>query len=119
MFPGYGFVRQRGIADLNTLLDVRGVRDVLRIQGKPAFLPDQAVMAIFKKQIQQQQEWIAEAKSPRRVAFKQGDRVRVDDDGGAYAGMVATVDKVDGKGRIEVLFGMIRHKLPAEMVVAA
>ena len=119
MFPGYGFVRQRGIADLNTLLDVRGVRDVLRIQGKPAFLPDQAVMAIFKKQIQQQQEWIAEAKSPRRIAFKQGDRVRVDDDGGAYAGMVATVDKVDGKGRIEVLFGMIRHKLPAEMVVAA
>ncbi len=77
-------------------------------------------MAIFRKQIEQQHEWIAQTSRPRRPAtFKRGDRVRVGDDGGAYAGLVATVDKIDGKGRIEVLFGMIRHTLPAEMVIAA
>lgn len=122
MFPGYGFVRRRGISDINQLIDVRGVRDVMRIQGRPVSLPDAAVMAVFRKQFEQQQEWIAEtAGGKRRTAsvFKRGDRVRVDDDGGAYAGFVATVDKVDGKGRVEVLLGMIRHWLPGEMVVAA
>jgi transcription antitermination factor NusG len=120
MFPGYGFVRRRGIADINQLIDVRGVSNVLRIQGKPVLLPDAAVMAIFTKQIEQQREWIAQSAGGRRVpTFKRGDRVRVDDDGGVYAGLAATVDMIDSKGRIQVLFGMIRHTLPAEMVVAA
>lgn len=120
MFPGYGFVRRRGIVDINQLIDVRGVSNVLRIQGKPVLLPDAAVMAIFRKQIDQQCEWIAESAGGRRLTtFKRGDQVRVDEDGGVYAGLVATVDKIDSKGRVEVLLGMIRHTLPAEMVIAA
>ncbi len=44
--------------------------------------------------------------------------VRIDE-GSVYSGLIAAVDKVDAKGRIELLFGMIRHTLPADMVVAA
>ena len=59
------------------------------------------------------------AAGDRGSAWKRGDTVRVDVDGGAYAGLVATVDKIDSRGRIEVLLGMIRHTLPADIVVAA
>jgi hypothetical protein len=41
-----------------------------------------------------------------------------DDNLGVYAGFAAAIAKIDSKGRIEVLGGMIRHELPAEMVVA-
>jgi hypothetical protein len=41
-----------------------------------------------------------------------------DDNLGVCAGFVAAIAKIDSKGRIEVLGGMIRHELPAEMVVA-
>jgi hypothetical protein len=44
--------------------------------------------------------------------------VRIDAEGGVYAGLIAKVDKIDSKGRIELLLGMIRHTLPADMVVA-
>jgi hypothetical protein len=44
--------------------------------------------------------------------------VRVDD-GGIYSGLVATVDRIDARGRIDVLFGLIRHTLPIDMVAAA
>jgi hypothetical protein len=53
------------------------------------------------------------------VEARRGDAVRIDADGGAYAGLVATVDKIDSRGRIEVLLGMIRHTLSADIVVAA
>lgn len=59
------------------------------------------------------------AAGDRGSAWKRGDTVRVDVDGGAYAGLVATVDKIDSRGRIEVLLGIIRHTLPADIVVAA
>jgi hypothetical protein len=63
--------------------------------------------------------WLQEARARGASHWKRGDQVRVDQDGGAYAGLIATVDKIDRKGRIEVLLGMIRHTLPADMVVAA
>lgn len=120
MFPGYGFIRTAGISDINGLIETRGIRDLLRIQGNPVMLPDVAIKAVFARQMEQQHVWLRQAGSGRRTStFKRGDSVRVDEDGGAYAGLLATVDKVDGKGRIEVLFGMIRHTLPSEMVVAA
>ncbi|MGY3359764.1 transcription antitermination factor NusG [Bradyrhizobium sp. GM0.4] len=120
MFPGYGFLRTIGINDYRTVEDVRGVRGfMLDIMGNPVKLPNAAVVAVFRKQMQEQQAWLAETRGSRGVLWKRGDQVRVDADGGAYAGLVATVDRIDTKGRIEVLLGMIRHTLPAEMVVAA
>jgi|SRR6478752_9314008 hypothetical protein len=68
---------------------------------------------LFRKQMQAHYEFL------RQSRWKRGDAVRIDADGGAYAGLVATVDKIDSRGRIEVLLGMIRHTLPADIVVAA
>lgn len=116
MFPGYGFLRTTQVRDLNAVLDVRGVRDVMRIKGAPVLLPHEAVLAVFRKQTDEQRSFLRKGK--RTPAFKPGDVVRVDE-GGPYTGLIATVDRVDAKGRIEILLGMIRHSLPDDMVVAA
>lgn len=120
MFPGYGFLRAVGVTNYETVEDVRGVRKfMLDIRGEPVKLPNVAVMAVFRKQMEEQQAWLEANRSSKSSIWKRGDMVRVDQDGGAYAGLIATVDKIDGRGRVEVLLGMIRHKLPADMVVAA
>lgn len=120
MFPGYGFLRMVGVNDYRTVENVRGVRGfMLDIKGNPVKLPHAAVIAVFRKQMEEQRMWLAESGGRPGVAWKRGDQVRVDADGGAYAGLVAIVDRIDTKGRIEVLLGMIRHTLPADMVVAA
>jgi transcription antitermination factor NusG len=119
MFPGYGFLRDNG-APMGSVLATRGVRDVMRNErGGFVTLPHGAVLAVFRKQMQEHHDWLQQTGGRRGSAWKRGDQVRVDADGGAYAGLIATVDKIDSKGRIEVLFGMIRHTLPADMVVAA
>lgn len=118
MFPGYGFLRVG--APLAKVLDTRGVRGFMpNEQGYPVKLPHLAVLAVFRKQMEEQQEFLQQARSRRNSIWKRGDHVRIDQDGGAYAGLVATVDKIDSRGRIEVLLGMIRHTIPADVVVAA
>jgi hypothetical protein len=120
MFPGYGFLRTIGVTDYDEIKDVRGVRDfMLDINGNPVTLPHLAVMAVFQKQMQEHYEWLQTAGARRGAKWKKGDQVRVESEGGVYSGLVARVDKIDSKGRIELLFGMIRHTLPADMVVAA
>lgn len=116
MFPGYGFVRQRGINDLNAVRAVRGVRDFMRERGRPVLLPHEAVMAVFAKQHSEHQEFMR-WKGGRVSPWKHGDMVRIDE--GVYSGLVAKIDKIDSKGRLQVLLGMIRHTLPGDMVVAA
>src|SRR4029077_14500945 len=121
MFPSYGFVQKNPLLNLDAILRVDGVRDFLRNErDKPVTLPHQAVLAIFAKQQEEHLEFIEAHRRRRRFVGKMhlGDRVRVDD-GGIYSGLVATIDAIDARGRIELLFGMIRHSLPAEMVVAA
>lgn len=120
MFPGYGFLPANVHSSLSAVLATRGVRDFMRTEsGALVTLPHQAMMAVFNKQMQEQMEWLQAVGARRGALWKKGDLVRVDEDGGAYAGLIATVDKIDSKGRIQVLLGMIRHTLPAEMVVAA
>lgn len=118
MFPGYGFVRAMG-ASISEVEDVRGVSKVYRdpITRAPYMLPHAAVMAVFAKQHAEHQEFMR-AKGGRVSKFKPGDMVRIDE-GSVYSGFVAKIEKLDGKGRVEVLLGMIRHRLPTDMVVAA
>jgi hypothetical protein len=120
MFPGYGFLRTIGIGDYGEIEEIRGVRAFMRdVLGNPVQLPHIAVLAVFKRQLQEHQIWLKEVGGRRGSAWKRGDKVRVDQDGGAYAGLIATINKIDSKGRIEILLGMIRTSLPADMVVAA
>jgi transcription antitermination factor NusG len=118
LFQGYGFIRSTGILDMTKIREVYGVSDFFRVLGRPVLLPHEAVMAIRQKQYELQS--IENQKvTKRKSKFKLGDRVRVDEAGGVYAGMVATIDKIDSQGRLGVLFGMIRYTLPADKVVAA
>jgi len=121
MFPGYGLIRKSSFADINELLKVRGVRQLMRDKGKPIVLPHAAVLSIFRKQSDKHLDFIRQTPSRRRnrPAFKRGDTVKIEAEGSAYDGMLASIEKIDSKGRIQVLFGMIRHTLSADMVVAA
>jgi transcription antitermination factor NusG len=122
MFPGYGFLRTCGIGNYETIKDVRGVRNfMLDVDGNPVQLPHAAVLAVFRRQMAEQQKWIQEQGGRKGSAWKSGDLVRIDEDGGAYAGVLAEIERVDSKDRIHVFLGAakIRHTLPADMVVAA
>jgi transcription antitermination factor NusG len=123
MFPGYGLMRCTGIDSIEDLKSVRGFRDVIRDENyKPLTLVHDAVLAIFRKQSQEHMDFIAQhAKGKRRASFKAGDTVRVEAAGNVYDGLLATIEKDDGKDRIKVLFGMskIPSSISAEMVVAA
>ena len=100
---------------------MRGVRAFLRNErGAAVTLPHEAVLAVYAKQQEIHGEFLDTSRRRRRFAMKLklGERVRVHDDS-VYSGLVATIDAIDTRGRIEVLFGMIRHNLPADMVTAA
>ena len=87
-------------------------------RGVAVTLPHEAVMAIYAKQQEIHGEFLARQARGLPHNFKQGDLIRVDD-GGSYTGLVAAVDRISSRDHIEVLFGMIRHSLPADMVAAA
>jgi transcription antitermination factor NusG len=118
MFPGYGFLRTAGVTDYSKVEDVRGVRKfMLDISGEPIRLPHAAILAVRDIQdAEHKEKFMAKA---AKNNWKRGDKVRIDADGGAWAGLVGTVEWANSKGNIGLLLGMIRHTLPAEMVVAA
>ncbi len=117
MFPSYGFIRQTDAIDAEAIFRTPGVRDFLRNErGAAVTLPHEAVLAVYAKQQEIHGEFLA--RQARGVHnFKPGDVIRVDD-GGIYSGMVAPVDRIASRDRIEVLFGMLRHSLPVHMVAA-
>lgn len=121
MFPGYAFLRTNELFDLGKIEGVRGIRGFMLtgtgLERCAVRLPEQAVMAVFAKQHSEHQEFMRSI-GGRVSPFKRGDMVRVDE-GSVYSGLVAEIEKIDAKGRLEILFGMIRHTLPADMVVAA
>jgi transcription antitermination factor NusG len=123
MFPGYGFLRTIGINDYRKIEDVRGVRGfMLDIMGNPVTLPHPVVRAVFRKQFEEQQAWIAANGGRKALKWKAGDDVRIDEDGGAFAGLMATIESIDSKDRIHVLLkgaSGFRTVLPADIVVAA
>lgn len=118
MFPGYGFLRTAGVTDYSKVEDVRGVRKfMLDIRGEPIRLPHGAILAVRDIQDNEHKEkFMAKA---AKNSWKRGDRVRIDADGGAWSGLVGTVEWANSKGNIGLLLGMIRHTMPADMVVAA
>ena len=106
-----GFIRKTGLRDLDGIPATRGVRDFLRTErGELVILLHKAVLA-FAKQQEIHGEFLA-ATQARQQRFKPGDLIRVGDNG-PYSGLVASVGRISSRGRIEVLFGMIRHSLPA------
>jgi transcription antitermination factor NusG len=121
MFPSYGFIRENEVRDIDEIRSVGGVRGFLcNARNEFVMLPHEAVLAIYSKQQETLCEFIEASRNRRRFAstLHLGQLVRVED-GGVYSGLVAPVDHIDARGRVEVLLGMIRHTLPAEMVAPA
>jgi len=119
MFPGYGFLRATGGA-LDRVRDTRGVRDFMRNErGEFVTLPHMAVMAVYRKQNEEHQEWLAQSRARRFVPFKRGDKVKFDEQGSVYDGIISVVDMVDGRGRVQLMLGMIKHWVAMDKVVAA
>jgi transcription antitermination factor NusG len=128
MFPGYGFLRATADPDSLVWSDrhgtgVRGVREFLRTKskGEVVRLPHAAVMAVYRKQTDEQQAWLAQARHGQRfVPFRRGDRVKFDEPGGAYDGLVAIIEQViKSRGQVQVTLGSMKHWVPADKVVAA
>ena len=80
--------------------------------AKLVTLPHDAVLAVFAKQQEMHGELLAAARARRSHRLEPGDLILVAD-GGSYSGLVAPVDRISSRGRIEELSGMIRHSLPA------
>jgi len=128
MFPGYGFLRVASTEDPDRLIwrerqatGVRGVREVMRdCNGDAVMLPHAAVAAVFARQLDEQQHWIEENGGRKKSAWKTGDSVKIDDDGGVYAGLLARIEKVESKERIHLLLGAakIRHIIAGDKIVA-
>jgi transcription antitermination factor NusG len=128
MFPGYGFLRSTQTSDLTALIwnererrGVRGVRGFLPdVTGAPVRLPHSAVHAVFRRQNQEHQEWLAQAHRGRFMPHKQGDKVKFDEPGSVYDGLVSTIERViKSKGQVQLTLGSIKHWVSAEKVVAA
>jgi hypothetical protein len=122
MFPGYGFLRQTDPMRVPDISAVRGVYDYYRdpIDKKHRLLPHAAVMVVRNKERDEHSSWLATSMRGRRyVPFKRGDRVKLDVEGSAYAGLIGQIERIDSKRRIEILFGNLVHKVPADMVVLA
>jgi len=101
MFPSYGFVRC-GSCDVDAILGVHGVRDFLRNEhAEPVTLPHEAVVAIYNRQQQELEEFIATSRRGRHFhsSLKLGQRVRVDD-GGIYSGLSGLIQSVVASAQV-------------------
>lgn len=130
LFPGYGFLRCTDTNNPDALIwrdrqgcGIRGVRDFMRDEKRNfVTLSHRVVLAVFRRQIEEQQAWMAANGGRRASKWKPGDSVRIDEDGGAFAGLLATIESIDSKDRIHVLLkgaNGLRTNLNADMVVAA
>lgn len=118
MFPGYAFLRCAG----TSIPAIEGVRGVTRIfrdpsTNAPYMLPHEAVMAVWARQHSEHQGFM-QSIGGRVSKFKRGDMVRIDE-GSVYSGLIAPVEKLDSKGRVQLLLGLMKTWVPQEMVVAA
>lgn len=105
LFPRYLFVRfDPGKAPWRSINGTLGVAALLTMAGQPAEVPDLIVEELAK---------LYGTGAGSEGAFSVGDRVRLM--AGPFAGVLATVSKLDGRGRIEVLFEMLGMSVSAKV----
>lgn len=118
MFPGYGFVRVDAVGSVAALASIDGVLGHLTDDlGRPCVLPAAEHARVRDIEFEQHRRYLDGLKV-KNHDFKAGDNVRIEDDS-AYHGLMAKVERLDGKGRLELMFGMMRHIVPADRVIAA
>jgi len=105
LFPGYIFARLReGIDDFGLPKRVAGVRDYLRLDGRPCSLPGAAIDAISSKEAYEAERFFNAGAAP----FEIGETVRVSE--GPFSGFAAEVYECDDRGRVGALVTMFGRK---------
>jgi transcription antitermination factor NusG len=108
LFPGYIFVGFNfGNERWDLVRDVSGVREFLRVNGRPASIPQAAINVIDAK--------VDELALPpkQRSTYRKGQDVRVID--GPYSGFLGPIERLNGKGRVSVMLDMFCRKVPVEV----
>ena len=102
LFPGYGFIELvKGEEPWERVRGVPGVRNFLNIEGRPASLPAEAVMAIRAKEELEEQKFASAKAGKRYFPYKAGDKVVILKE--PFAELLGEVEKLDDKGRITIL----------------
>jgi transcriptional antiterminator RfaH len=113
LFPRYLFARLDGGRDLGRVLEIDGVADVLRINGRPGYVDERLVDALRRAQ-----ELGVFDRTNNRLALEEGAEVEIKDP--RYEGLIAKVKASRSKDRIRVILdnGMIMS-VPANKVAKA
>lgn len=111
VFPGYLFAKPEDDAvrsAASCIEGLRGVREIVRVTGKPGMVPD----VFVNEMLAMAGTDYGELRRRRRLAatFKPGDRVRVKD--GQFSDFWAEVDEVDPDGRITLLIDLLGRLVP-------
>ena len=108
LFPGYLFVGfHHGNERWDLVRDVSGVRDFLRVKGRPASIPQLAIDAINIK--------VGELALPpkQRSAYRKGQEVRVME--GPFAAFLGPIERLSGKGRVAVALNVFGRIVPVDL----
>jgi len=100
MFPGYAFIRAP--VPLEWIESIRGVRRYMRVGETSVRLPEGAIAAIKQKEAREAARFCSRVKESE---FNVGQTVKITV--GPWADILAHVERLDDKGRVEVLFRMM------------
>lgn len=109
MFPGYVFADiRKGVHDFMKPLAVKGVRNYLLFHGLPCVLPSALVDAMKVRERAEDELFEDKLKGRHRASFEVGEGVIIND--GPFRGFFAQVNRLDDKGRVELLLEMFSSK---------
>lgn len=109
MFPGYVFADLRaGIHNFAGPLGVKGVRNYLLFHGLPCVLPSALVEAMREREKAEDAIFEEKLRGRYRAPFAVGEGVIIND--GPFRGFFAQVNRLDDKGRVELLLDMFASK---------
>ncbi len=109
MFPGYVFADIRaGIHNFADPLAVKGVRNYLLFHGLPCVLPAALVEAMREREKAEDTIFEEKLRGRYRAPFAVGEGVVISD--GPFRGFFAQVNRLDDKGRVELLLDLFASK---------
>jgi transcription antitermination factor NusG len=122
MFPCYAFVALRaGYEDWLAVEAVPGVWRFLNVDGRPAWLPAEAIEAIRDQELALDALYKSQANAGPAGCFSIGQDVRARI--GPYSDVLARIERFDERGRVVVLMNMLGASRevtvrPSELMVA-
>jgi len=103
LFPGYGFVKfDRELENWLPINSTRGIKYLLTCSDRPIPIPSSVVSSLID---QVDENGLVSFES----VFKIGDKIRFNS--GAFTGHVGKLEKLDDKGRVQVLLKLLARDI--------